>query len=270
MKLLNYAKEISNKYKISFRELELFLMYKLNTQRANIYINNLKKSLKEDIENFISLKKLAIPLQYITGTTEFMGIKLLTPKGIFIPRPETERLVEIALGLITKDSKVLEIGTGTGAISIAFAHFKNPTIEATDIYINAIKIAKINAHLNRIENIKFFHRDLFPSSTSTNKYDLIISNPPYIPNRELDNLMHAVALYEPYTALSGGKNGVEIINNIIKHGIKYLKEKGKILLEIDPANLPYIDPGNLHFKIIKDYNNLERYLIVNKNEDITV
>jgi len=172
------------------------------------------------------------PIAYITGHREFWSLDLLTNKDTLIPRPETELLIEIALKKIpcNKSLCIADLGTGSGAIALAIASERpDCTITATDVSENALIIAKKNAARLSINNINFLHGHWL-EPLNNNKFDIIISNPPYIANND-PHLQQGDLRFEPLSALTSGHDGLDAIKNIIKEAQNNLLESGCLLLE---------------------------------------
>lgn len=183
-----------------------------------------------EYENVLKKRAERVPLQYITGEQEFMGIPFKVNPSVLIPRQDTETLVEEALKVIRPGMKVLDLCTGSGCILISI--LKNSTgVEGLGIDISkqALLVAKENAKMNGIMT-SFERSDLFEMVTDT--YDIIVSNPPYIPTEVINGLMPEVAQFEPYQALDGKEDGLYFYRKIVKECRQYLKEDGKILFEI--------------------------------------
>ena len=253
------------------QEIEWLLCDLLELKRIDLYVKF------EDKINDVNLNKLKSwinrrvkrePLQYITGETEFYGLKFKTTPQALIPRPETERLVEIALHNIGEDSdsKLLEIGTGSGCISIAISNEK-PTLNilSIDISKGALELAEINADLNNCKNIKFLKMD-FLNDTPKGKFDILLSNPPYIPVKEIEGIMPEVKNYEPRIALTDNEDGLVFYHRIAKKVKTLIKPKGVILLEVGTGDHPqkvfslFKQAGYNQLELIKDFNNNERIL----------
>jgi release factor glutamine methyltransferase len=215
-------------------------------------------------ENYLKRRIKGIPWQYIIGYTNFLGFQIYTDREVFIPRPETEWLVLMAIRKL-KDYEnpfVLEIGAGTGAISISIASFVNSAkIIATDISQEAVKLCKKNVkyhNLNR--NIDIVCGDLFDCFDKRVSFDMIISNPPYIPEKDLETLDDIVKK-EPILALNGGEEGVAVINTILKRANHLLRRGGHIFIEIDGLNIPYIEvPKSINYSILDDQFGRNRIL----------
>lgn len=183
-----------------------------------------------EYENVLKKRTERVPLQYITGEQEFMGLPFKVSPMVLIPRQDTETLVEEALKVIRPGMKVLDMCTGSGCILISI--LKNVTdVEGlgVDISKQVLNVAKENAKLNGVA-AAFERSDLFEMVTDT--YDVIVSNPPYIPTDDISGLMPEVAQFEPYQALDGKEDGLFFYRKIVKECRNYLKEDGRIFFEI--------------------------------------
>jgi len=216
-----------------------------------------------------------IPIQYLIKKVFFYGLEFKVTEEVFIPRPETEIIVEAVLNTIRDKSmlnpQIVDIGTGCGNIAISLTkHMTSCKMTATDISKISLKIAKDNAkRYNLINKITFLEGDLFKPLDIKRKKDIIISNPPYVSLNELDNLQSEVKK-EPKLALFGGKDGLCFYKNIINEAPLYLKSSGFLVLELakDRTN-PVKDAikDSLHFRnptFIKDYNGINRVVIAEK------
>ena len=190
------------------------------------------------------------PLQYIVGNTAFMGLPFKVEPGVLIPRQDTEVLVELALSVINYDLihgkkldlarkswDVLDIGTGSGAIGVSIAKLgRKCNVTMTDISKQALNIAKNNARVNGVDkSVKIIEGDLFAPVSGrfgNKKFDMIISNPPYIPTDEIGELQVEIKDHEPLIALDGGVDGLDTYRRIAKDVGNYLKKKGVLMLEI--------------------------------------
>jgi len=259
-------------------ETELLFTEILNCNRLSLYLNKdriLGKAQTSFISGALKRRILGEPLQYILGKTEFMGLEFKVTPDVFIPRPETEILVETVIKLVeSQKSKVtslgiMDIGTGSGNIAISLAKFLPETrIYAVDISRNALEIARINARLNKIEDkIKFIQSDLFTTyDLPLMTYDIIVSNPPYIPGAEIETLQPEIK-YEPRMALDGGKEGLDFYRRIIQVAPHYLKKGGFLIMEMgfnQKGGIKNIFQKSRAFQIIetiKDYNNIDRVVV---------
>ena len=209
----------------------------LKIRRSDIYVKFGKKISKNNIENlkeWINQRLQKTPVQYITGKTEFYGHEISVSPDVLIPRPETERLVDVAIDTIKNLSnpKVLEVGTGSGCISIAIGSAKkDANILSLDISAAALKVAKMNTIKNNISNVKFEKLD-FLRSIPKGEYDLVISNPPYISKYEIKKIMLDVRKYEPEIALTDNNDGLQFYRRFCDNVRKLIKGKGSLILVV--------------------------------------
>lgn len=250
---------------------ENIISHVMQMNRLDIYLHLEKKISEnqfEEILEIVSRREKHEPLQYILGKTEFYGYKIKVSNSVLIPRPETELLVEKIIQEEKNIYSILDIGTGSGAIVIALANnLNNIKIDATDISIIALREAKQNAELNNVE-INFFRSDIFENVT--NKYDLIISNPPYISLAEYELLPKEIKEYEPKSALQAENNGLYFYEKILQNAKEYLTELGKIYFEIGYDQAEKItkiakENGFSNIQVFKDLNGFDRIIrIFNK------
>lgn len=209
----------------------------LKKPREYLMIYDNKEITERERTTYIKNIKMLIlgePLQYITGKQEFMKLNFLITKNVLIPRQDTEILVEEAIKLAKKinNPKILDLCTGSGAIGISIAKYvENTKVIATDISKPALEIAKKNAELNGVKNnIEFIESNLF-AKLKDKKFDIIVSNPPYIETNLIKNLPKDVQK-EPKIALDGGKDGLDFYRKIADKAYEYLNRQGYICLEI--------------------------------------
>ena len=200
------------------------------------------------------------PLWYIVGNTEFYGFTLDVDERVLIPRPETEELVEHALKDINENSEVLDLCTGSGAIAIAVKKSTNAKVTAVDISDKAIELAKSNARKNNAE-IEFVLSDMF-DGIGERKFDVIISNPPYIRSDDIQTLDKEVKSFEPILALDGGNDGLDYYRKIFQNASKYLKNCGVLYLECGINQAQEIADmfNGYETEIIKDINGIDRII----------
>lgn len=215
----------------------LLMQYILNRPREYILVHDDKQlTLRQNVDYFKLIKKLieGVPLQHITHQQEFMKLMFYVDENVLIPRPDTEILVEevIKLAKSINAKKILDLCTGSGAIAVSLAKYiEGSQITATDISRKALSIAKLNATNNNVEDkITFVSSDLF-QNISEEKYDIIVSNPPYIKRKVIKTLDKEVKK-EPIIALDGGNDGLDFYKKIIENAYQYLKYKGYLCLEI--------------------------------------
>lgn len=215
----------------------LLMQFMLEKTRQYIIVYDEKKLTQEQQEEYFkNIDKIAkgIPLQHITHQQEFMKMNFYVNKDVLIPRPDTEVLVEevIQIAKQMQAKKILDLGTGSGAIAISLSQYiPNSQITATDISTKALEVAKKNAKANGVENqIVFLSSDLW-ENIPKEKYDIIVSNPPYIKKEIIKTLEEAVQ-QEPLMALDGGWDGLDFYRKIVCHADEYLKYGGYLCLEI--------------------------------------
>ncbi len=227
----------ANNIKSSNLDCELILSKVLKKTREEILINLNNKvdtNQKNEFIFYLNKRKIKYPISHILGFKFFWKYKFYINDSVLIPRPESEHLLELTFKYIPsrKSAKILDIGTGSGCLIISLLKERcNCNASAIDISKEAIKVAKINAKLHHLENkIKFFNIDI--DKFNSNKYDLIISNPPYVNKIDLNRLDDDVRLYEPRSALYGGITGFDEIRKVINKSSKLLKYNGKLIIEI--------------------------------------
>ncbi len=215
----------------------LLMQFILNKTRQYVIVNDMKElNLNEERRYFEAISKMrkGIPLEHITHQKEFMKLNFFVNENVLIPRQDTEILVEevIKIAQKTNAKKILDLCTGSGAIAISLAKYlPESEITAIDISNDALKIAKKNAINNHVENqITFINSDMF-TNLNKEKFDIIVSNPPYIRREVIEQLDEQVK-NEPYIALDGGEDGLYFYRKIIKESYEYLKYNGYICLEI--------------------------------------
>lgn len=175
-----------------------------------------------------------IPLQHLTGSQDFMGLTFKVTPDVLIPRLDTETVVEEAMKLVPKNSDILDLCSGSGAIGISLAKLADAKVTCTDISEEALKVAEGNASLNKVK-VKFIKSDMFESLRGgiiKKKYDMIISNPPYIPKDVIETLDIEVKDHEPRLALDGGDDGLDFYRIIAKEAPEFLRKNGILVLEI--------------------------------------
>jgi len=259
-------------------ESELLFTQALDCNRAELYLDrNRELTLNQSLFISSALKRRASgePMQYILGEECFMGMEFKVNRHVLIPRAETEILVETVLRLAPCLSPlgngILELGTGSGCIAVSIAkNIPGSQITAIDISFKALEVAKDNAELNQIQRkqIKFIQSDLF-SSLSNQKFDLIISNPPYISIQEL-SVKAAELSFEPTLALEAGFDGLDFYRRIITQADNHLDLDGFLAFEIGlhqacgVRDLLLAQEKFDFIRTIKDYNNIQRVIIAKK------
>lgn len=287
LKLLQWTTEYFQKKGIETprSEAEVLLSHTLGLRRIDLYLRYDQPLNPDELASFREIVRRRVarePSQYITGRKEFWSLEFEVNPSVLIPRPETELLVEKAIEcILTRGySRVLEIGTGSGAIIVSVVH-EVPVLNfavATDISVEAILVARRNALKHGVEDkIDFVVADLFSAFRLGYFFDLIISNPPYISDREYETLAPEIRYYEPSVALlGGGLDGTDKIKTILADGWKYLRVGGMMIIEIGHSQADglkrflgemlgdSIENGSCRINVIRDYSGFDRILCVEK------
>lgn len=225
----------NNKISDPIMKSRILLANILNLTKEYLVINSEQEISIETVNKFNECVNKLIkgyPLQYITNHQEFMKLDFYVDENVLIPRQDTEILVEEVINSCdkSKDYKILDLCTGSGAIGISLAKYiKNSYVICTDISSKALEIAKKNAKENNIENIEFIQSDMFKNING--KFDIIVSNPPYIAKNVIETLDKEVQK-EPSIALDGGIDGLDFYKTITNNAYVYLQKNGQIFLEI--------------------------------------
>ncbi len=238
LKLINNgSRQLKDKRIYSHKlDSEILLSKVLNKTREELLINLDQKIASQEISEFNKLvdrRSSKEPMAYILKEKEFWSKSFLVNNNTLIPRPETELMVEKIVKIFkTKDIFVLDIGTGTGCILLSIlSELKNSKGIGIDISSQAIQIASANSKKHRLtERTKFYKRSL--DEIYHNKFDLIVSNPPYIMRKDIKNLNEDIKKFEPKLALDGGNDGLDVIKKVIYKSKNILKIKGMLALEI--------------------------------------
>jgi release factor glutamine methyltransferase len=262
--------------------IEILLAHVLGVDRIDLYLAFDQPLHAEELILLKSLIKRRLnhePVAYITGKKEFFGLEFEVSSGVLIPRPETEFLVEEALKVIPDNAglspmKILDMGTGSGAIVIALSKNKpGHHFFASDISLSALCIAGANAKNHGVQNIRFFASDWFaPIAHNNATFDLIVSNPPYIPISVIAHLAPEINRYEPSLALEGGDDGMNAVRILIGAAPSYLKPGGMMLLEIgyDQRDRVFQEIEKSHHfmleKFVKDYSGHDRIAFFRKKK----
>lgn len=278
-------------------ELELILTDIFKCSRTDLYLNAPSIAFRDKqlrtLEKILKDRDKVKPIQYILGHTEFMGMRLNVRKGVLIPRPETEILVETVINKVkdlqlktsakilsgpaslcgwkNMQLKILDIGTGSGCIAITLVKsLQNTHLVALDISREALDLARENVRLNQADGkIIFLESDLFSHNFFQNdiKFDMIVSNPPYVPTKEI-GIFDAKINSEPRVALDGGKDGLDFYRRINKEAGRFLKDGGLLFLELGYGQAEKIkeifSERWLIEKIVRDYQNIDRVCVIKK------
>ncbi|MDR3256335.1 MAG: peptide chain release factor N(5)-glutamine methyltransferase [Endomicrobium sp.] len=248
---------------------QVLLSFVLSIKRSKLVLIRSQKPTDRQLSHYeecILRRSKREPVAYITGFAGFMNFEFKVDENVLIPRPETEILVETVLKLTNIENKnsVLDLCTGSGCIAVSLARlgkFKN--ITASDVNSDAIEIAKENARINNVLNIDFVESNVFDKINSK-KFDIIISNPPYVTDEEY-NILEPELKYEPKSALTARDGGLFFYKEIANKAGKYLNNNGFILLELnankaDEIKQVFLNKDYKNIEIIKDYARLPRVL----------
>ena len=245
--------------------------------RANLYLS-LKHPLTSEQQQCllkaVQRRCLRMPLQQILGETEFFSLSFVVTPSVLIPRPETEILVETLVERL-KDhpaSHILDLGTGSGAIAVSLAHtLPKSRIVATDLSIEALRVARTNAGIHKAEKrMAFVQGNLFCPFPRRQIFHAIASNPPYIPSEELPYLQPEVVTFEPRIALDGGADGLRFYRPIIDQADAHLFPGGWLILEVGLGQASRVaswlqeSPGFGHPEIVRDLAGRDRVLLAQK------
>lgn len=270
--LLLTAREFLKKNGIADADLDAWylLTHVFGINRADFFMHGDEAASKDKTLHYnelVNKRASHIPLQYLTGTQEFMGLEFEVNENVLIPRQDTELLVEEILK-ICKDKSVLDVCTGSGCIIISLyklGSIKNAV--GTDISQKALQVANINAKKNNAD-VKFIQSDLFEKVVGN--YDIIVSNPPYIRTGELISLMPEVKDHEPRQALEAGLSGLIFYERIINNLDRYLNSGGYVFFEIgydqgEAVKGILLEAGFIDIHVKKDFNDLDRIVYARKS-----
>ena len=248
---------------------ETLLLYVLGQNRAWLlshWDDEVGPVTQARYEDAIHSRMQGEPIQYITGHAEFFGLPFHVTPAVLIPRPETEHLVEEILRLAAQwpSPSIADIGTGSGAIAVALAHtLPTAKIIATDLSSAALNIAQQNARSNHVQDRIDFHQGDLLAPLAGQQFEIIASNPPYIPQTDHDSLSVEVREHEPHSALFAGPDGLEIYRRLIPQARQFLAPNGWLVLEIGYNQQPAIEAllqatnyRDIHF--IPDYQGIPR------------
>ena len=278
MKLAQIFKDFEEKLIAQGEEAESlsFVYRSLKNLSFTDFVFALQQEVTEEEKEFVEeiYTKLAnhIPAQYIIGHAEFFGMQLKVDERVLIPRPETEELVELILAENLKDNlKVLDIGTGSGAIALALAKNRPDwSVTAADISQDALDLSLENANAQNL-NLSFIKSDCFSEISA--KYDIIVSNPPYISREDQEEVGLNVLHSEPHLALFADEDGLAIYRRIAEDSKDYLNDGGKIYLEIgykQGQNVPALFMENLpekRVRTLKDQFGQDRMVVIDDGEN---
>ena len=262
---------------------ELLVLHAAGIDRLRAYMDNPEANwrLLSRINRLVKRRAAGEPLQYIIGHVDFLGLEIRVGKGVLIPRPETELLVEEAIKIVKRNalslkssekhpSAFLDLCTGSGCIALVLAReFPDAKVYATDVSAKAVKCAMGNAEHNTIGNVTFLKGSLFTPVEEHMPFDLITANPPYISTSDISGLQREVREWEPLRALDGGEDGLDFYRKILAKAAGYLKEGGWIFFELgfgqsEAVTETAADAGFKNIELIKDFAGINRVLKAEK------
>ena len=221
---------------------ELLLMFTLECDRAYLHAHPERKLSADEQRRYgqaLTEREHGMPAQYITGHQEFWGMDLIVTPAVLIPRPETEHVIETVLSCVGRAPspaallRLVDVGTGSGCIALALAkELPHAEIHATDISPAALEIARANAARHQLEDRIQFHQVDLLQGLERGKFDLVVSNPPYVGESEADQVQLEVRKYEPRNAVFAGATGLEVIERLIPQAHESLKAEGWLVMEI--------------------------------------
>lgn len=264
--VLKSAKESLHRSGIIGEMDAVFLLEEVVGEKVNM-ASNISKEEYVRFQDFVERRKQHEPIDSIIGYTEFMGLKIPFNKNTLTPRQETEIMVDniVSDNKSRKDLKILDLCSGSGCIGLALKKHLNSRVALADISPEALVQSKHNAEINKLD-VEFIESDLF--ETVEEQFDIIVSNPPYIPSKDIESLETEVVDFDPVLALDGGVDGLDFYRNISKESPKYLKDNGLIYLEFgiyQSQDIAQMFEENFEdIEIKKDYNGIDRYLKARK------
>ncbi len=247
-KLLDFTKGHFEKHQVDSPRLtaEILLSHVLKCDRVKLYIDLFRPVEAGELAQFKSLllKRVeGLPTQYLTGSANFYGRAFAVDARVLIPRPETELLVEAALAHLPKDKpcRVLDLCTGSGCVAITVATERaQASVWATDISAEALEVARLNATRFGVDGrVTFFQGDLYQAIAHDARFDVVLSNPPYIRHQDLLTLQREVQR-EPHLALDGGQDGLSVVSRLIGESSTFLKPGGLLAIEIGDEQGPAV------------------------------
>jgi release factor glutamine methyltransferase len=221
---------------------EMLLTFILGCDRAHLFAHPERILTDEEENRYIAVvneRARGVPSQYIVGHQEFWGLDFIVNPSVLIPRPETEHLIETVLELSrthppsTSPFKMIDVGTGSGAIALALAkEFPTAEIHAADISADALEVARANGARLRLDRVQFHQSDVLADIDRDATFDFVVSNPPYVALSEEDKVQDVVKRFEPRVAVFAGEHGLDIIRRLIPQSREALRPNGWLLMEI--------------------------------------
>ena len=258
-----YAEARNKLQSVDTSDVDWIIATVLNKNRAEVkLVESVTDKEYRDIMRAVARRANGESVDNIFGYTEFYGLRFDVNKKVLTPRMETEILVEQVLKNIKKKDKVLDVGTGSGAIAVTIAKFSDASVTALDVSRQALQVAIGNAKKHNVK-VEFIESNLFENLKKRRKFDIIVSNPPYIPTKDIANLDVNVRECDPKLALDGGEDGLSFYREITKESVKHLYKNGMLFYEVGKGQANAVkklmkECGFKEIKIVKDYNKIDR------------
>lgn len=290
MRASDSLKEISaalrrNGVEDSYKEAEIIVTRCIGIERTVFYRDNpvLSNDQTRQVREVLERRRKKEPLQYIIGHVDFSGLTINVGPGVLIPRPETELIVEETIRAVTRNAvrmasedqdpqrfthhglRILDLCTGSGCIALAIARrFPGASIFGTDLSETALKYARENALRNGVANVTFLRGDLY-APLDGGRFDIIVSNPPYVKREEIAALQPEIREWEPPEALNGGEDGLRFYREIVSRAPQYLAEGGSLIMELGAGEAGEVlgiaeKAGFRPLSLIRDFAGIERVL----------
>ncbi|NOZ25395.1 MAG: peptide chain release factor N(5)-glutamine methyltransferase [Nitrospirae bacterium] len=257
------------------KEAELLVCHAFGVSRTELYRDELPadEAALRTLDSLLRRRLCREPIEYVTGFAEFRGLRFGVGRGVLIPRPETELLVEETLRLLRTrgiDSpEILDLCTGSGCIAVAIAReMPGARIVASDVSASALSYAVKNADMNGTGNVFFVQGDLF-APVGGRSFDIIVSNPPYVKGDELAGLQVEVREYEPVEALDGGRDGLDFYRRILNGSQRHLRDGGFLVLELGFGQRSAVAGIAVEYglrveRVLRDVSGIERVMILER------
>lgn len=266
MNIFEYKKEIEKKFlthNIDKNEVNILFCEALNIDYTKLLtIKDISSQQKKQIEMAVKKRIKGEPIQKIFKRAYFFGYEFYVNKNVLCPRPETELLVEECLKFAKQQSRILDLCTGSGAIAISVQKNSGANCAASDISTKALYVARKNAKAIGAK-VRFLKSNMFENIKS--KFDIIVSNPPYIPSKDIEGLDREVKDYDPKISLDGGDDGFDFYRLIAQNAKAHLNSNGKVLLEVGKGQANKVknmlEKNGFVCYIKKDYNNIDRIVV---------
>ena len=258
-----YAEARNKLQSVDTSDVDWIIATVLNKNRAEVkLVESVTDKEYRDIMRAVARRANGESVDNIFGYTEFYGLRFDVNKKVLTPRMETEILVEQVLKNIKKKDKVLDVGTGSGAIAVTIAKFSDASVTALDVSRQALQVAIGNAKKHNVK-VEFIESNLFENLKKRRKFDIIVSNPPYIPTKDIANLDVNVRECDPKLALDGGEDGLSFYREITNESVKHLYKNGMLFYEVGKGQAGAVkklmkECGFKEIKIVKDYNKIDR------------